>query len=359
VSRKVFISYRRESAKYQAQRIMNALREVLPEEHVFMDIDSIPLGHDFRSTLKGWVEQCDIMLALINPGWSDAVEGGGRRRLDNPNDFVRIEVAAALTRNIPVVPILLDRAELPDADKLPADLQDLINRQAEFIEFLTFDHDAARLISKLGLTPRKAAPPNPGPQQEIRVSHEPRTGGKPTGVDRQPIESVRGQTEPPAPLFGRQEGSLPAAGSGRSAVALAVIVACLSLPFSIFVSQVLPGEQWNLVGASYDYEGSQATGGLIAAFAMVGFLAVQYLRGIRDVALAWSWLATVPAIMFATLLLAIAHSWGADPTRCTTVQPICSMAHGWAPHWWRLPRQSSSSWRAGHLRRLLRRSGRD
>ena len=149
---KVFISYRREDSKYQAHRIYQAFAQKLSRDHVFMDIDSIKPGTDFVDILEGWVNQCEILLALIGPDWLDARDPKSeRRRLDNENDFVRIEIRRALTRGIPVVPVLLDRAAMPDASELPKDLRKLVRRQAEFVEFRTFDTDVARLIGRLGL----------------------------------------------------------------------------------------------------------------------------------------------------------------------------------------------------------------
>src|SRR5436190_20391076 len=101
---KVFISYRRDDSKYQARGVYAAFQQVLPREDLFMDIDSIPPGADFVNVLEGWVDQCDILLALIGSGWASANDPKtGRRRLENPNDFVRIELREALARNIPVV----------------------------------------------------------------------------------------------------------------------------------------------------------------------------------------------------------------------------------------------------------------
>ena len=80
-------------------------------ENVFMDVDSIPPGANFRKLLKDWVARCDVLLALIGPDWSDATDPStGKRRLENPSDFVRIEIGEALARDIPVAPILLDGA---------------------------------------------------------------------------------------------------------------------------------------------------------------------------------------------------------------------------------------------------------
>jgi TIR domain len=132
--------------------IYEALASKLSRDNVFMDVDSIPLGADFVEILEGWVNECEILLALIGKDWIAARDPTTkRRRLDNANDFVRIEIRRALERGIPVVPILLDRAPMPAVDKLPEDIQKLVRRQAEFVEHRTFKTDVARLIAKLGL----------------------------------------------------------------------------------------------------------------------------------------------------------------------------------------------------------------
>jgi chemotaxis protein histidine kinase CheA len=159
---KIFISYRRDDSRYQAQRIYEALLRGLPRENIFMDVDAIPLGVDFVKVLEGWLEQCDVLLVLMGAGWANSTDPKtGRRRLDNQKDFVRVEIRAALTRDIPVVPVLLDRAELPEEAELPDDIKGLLNRNAEFVEYRTFDADVQRLIRKLGAggsTKRGASP---------------------------------------------------------------------------------------------------------------------------------------------------------------------------------------------------------
>jgi predicted ATPase len=154
---KVFISYRRDDSKYQARMIHEAFCRVLPQEHVFMDIASIPPGSNFRKILSGWVNECEVLLALVGREWIDATDPKtSRRRLDNPSDFVRMEIGEALARGIPVVPVLIDGTPMPDVDSLPDDLKDLVDRQAEFVEYRTFDADIERLIKKLRLTQRPA-----------------------------------------------------------------------------------------------------------------------------------------------------------------------------------------------------------
>ena len=126
---RVFISYRREDAKWLAREIYRALGQVLPRDHVFMDVDSIPPGADFVEVLEGRVAQCDILLALIGPGWLDVRDvKRGQCRLDNENDFVRIEIRRGLIRGIPIVPVMLDGAAIPDAAQLPDDLKRLVRR---------------------------------------------------------------------------------------------------------------------------------------------------------------------------------------------------------------------------------------
>jgi hypothetical protein len=93
---KVFISYRREDSRYQARSIYNAFVKALPPDSVFMDVDPIKPGDDFVEILEGWVQQCEVLLALIGPGWINSADPRtGLRRLDNPEDFVRIEIRGA------------------------------------------------------------------------------------------------------------------------------------------------------------------------------------------------------------------------------------------------------------------------
>jgi hypothetical protein len=148
--KKVFISYRREDSKYQARRIYDALTATMPDDTIFMDVDSIAPGADFVEILEGWVKQCDILLALIGPDWLQSTDPRtNQRRLDNPEDFVRIEIQGALARKIPVVPVLLDSAQMPLAEELPDDMKALRRRNAEFVDYRTFDPDVQRLIKKL------------------------------------------------------------------------------------------------------------------------------------------------------------------------------------------------------------------
>jgi hypothetical protein len=162
---KVFISYRREDSQYQAGRIYEAFVRALPPDTVFMDVDSMAPGDDFVEALEGWVQQCDVLLALIGPRWIDSIDPRTNlRRLDNPEDFVRIEIRGALERKIPIVPVLLDAAKMPTAAELPDDIKLLPRRNAGFVDFRTFDTDVQRLITRLKIGTKIELPVAPGPQ---------------------------------------------------------------------------------------------------------------------------------------------------------------------------------------------------
>jgi hypothetical protein len=148
----IFISYRRDDSKWPAKQICDALLRTLRREQVFIDIDSIQPGADFRRILEEWVNECEFLLALIGPNWISASDPAtSHRRLDDPNDFVRIEIRAAFSRAIPVVPILLDGAPMPKLDQLPKDMAKLVNSQAEIVELRTFNTDVERIIKRLGI----------------------------------------------------------------------------------------------------------------------------------------------------------------------------------------------------------------
>jgi hypothetical protein len=144
---KIFISYRRDDSAGFAGRIHDRLRQELRRDDLlFMDVDAITLGANFVRVLREEVGKCDVLLALIGPKWLDAKDERGNRRLESPNDPVRIEVAAALQREIPVIPILLDGARIPKADQLPKDLEELAVRNGLDVRHASFHNDMGKLI---------------------------------------------------------------------------------------------------------------------------------------------------------------------------------------------------------------------
>jgi hypothetical protein len=143
----IFISYRREETAANAGRLYDRLSERFGEDHVFMDVDSIDIGVDFARAVIEAVVRCNILLALIGRDWSAVTDSKGKRRIDDPDDFVRIEIETALQRDIRVVPVLVDGAALPQANDLPPSLQPLIRRQALELSHAGFRSEISRLVA--------------------------------------------------------------------------------------------------------------------------------------------------------------------------------------------------------------------
>jgi TIR domain/PAN domain len=147
---KIFINYRRDDSAGTAGRLHDRLAQTFGRNNLFMDVDHIPAGVDFLEHLHSQVAACDVFLAVIGPNWLDAKDDDGRRRFDNPDDFVTIEIAEALARNIRVIPVLVDGARTPKADRLPDSVKPLVRRNAVEVRNTHFGRDAESLASKVG-----------------------------------------------------------------------------------------------------------------------------------------------------------------------------------------------------------------
>src|SRR5215471_561151 len=147
---RIFINYRREDSTATAGRVHDRLGQSFGRKTLFMDVDHIPPGVDFVTHLNNQVAACDVFLAIIGPNWLNVTNEKGDRRLDAADDFVAIEIAAALARNIRVIPVLVDGARMPKAGELPKSLKPLVRRQAFDLRHTHFGRDAEALIEKIG-----------------------------------------------------------------------------------------------------------------------------------------------------------------------------------------------------------------
>ena len=114
--RAIFISYRRDDSEGHAGRLFEDLSQAFGEDAVFMDVSGIAAGRDFRKVIEEHTAACQVLLALIGKNWATAVDADGHRRLDDPLDFVRLETASALKRDIPVIPVLVQGGRMPKAE---------------------------------------------------------------------------------------------------------------------------------------------------------------------------------------------------------------------------------------------------
>ena len=173
----IFISYRREDSPGHAGRIFDRLRSRFGSDVVFMDVAAIEAGVDFVDVLHKAVGSCDALLAVIGPQWLSATQGGNRR-LDDPRDFVRIEIAGALERNVRVLPVLVEGARVPPVESLPADLQALTRRQAIELRDARWDDDIERLVEGLAKFLKTDSPSlqPAAPRADAPVSTPPASG---------------------------------------------------------------------------------------------------------------------------------------------------------------------------------------
>lgn len=126
----IFISYRRDDTGYIARLLADKLTNEFGPDVVFMDIDNIPLGVDFRDHIATAVGRSDALLALIGDDWIGATSSDGTRRLDDPTDFVCLEISSALERGIPVIPVLVGKASMPAEEDLPPKIAIMAFRNA-------------------------------------------------------------------------------------------------------------------------------------------------------------------------------------------------------------------------------------
>jgi hypothetical protein len=159
---RVFISYRREDAGYPAGWLFDQLAARLGADRVFKDVDSIEPGDDFAEMITAAVASCTVLLAVIGDRWLTAAGQDGRR-LDDPGDFVRLEIEAALARGVRVVPVLVGGVPMPRPEQLPASLAALARRQAVELSHARFSSDLAGLLKVLDkiLGPASSRQPQP------------------------------------------------------------------------------------------------------------------------------------------------------------------------------------------------------
>jgi hypothetical protein len=141
----IFVSYRRDDSSGHAGRLFDRLVNHFGKDRIFMDIDTIEPGEDFVTVIENAVGSCEILIAIIGRNWLSGT-GGTTGRLDNPNDFVRVEIATALRRDIRVIPVLVQRATMPKPQDLPDDLAKLSRRNAIELTDARWQTDVDQLL---------------------------------------------------------------------------------------------------------------------------------------------------------------------------------------------------------------------
>ena len=167
----IFISYRRDDSQAWAGRLYDALRRTFGPSRVFRDIDTLEAGVDYAEAIEQWLAKSEVVLVVIGPRWLTAADPNGRRRLDDPDDLTRLEVAAALRRGIRVVPVLVGGAAMPSGEELPEELRGLARRHAHEISDRRWDYDLEQLTASAptGWASPLAPSPNRATEPVIRT----------------------------------------------------------------------------------------------------------------------------------------------------------------------------------------------
>jgi hypothetical protein len=224
----IFINYRRADDQSAAGRLYDQLEGVFTRARIFIDVDSIPPGRDFAQEVAERVIQCDIFLALIGRHWVDATDDDGVRRLDNPNDWVRIEIEAALRLDKHIIPVLVDGAEMPHPDKLPESLRLLTRRNAIRLTHERFRADVLGLIDAIGKLRNEAL-------AEADAKYRPQ--GDPPRAEARRTESMRktheSATAPSPIVLARKAGALRYLAFGALVVVAGVCGLVFYWPFLV------------------------------------------------------------------------------------------------------------------------------
>jgi hypothetical protein len=149
VGNPIFISYRRDDSEGEAGRLFDDLTRVFGADGVFMDVSGIRPGLDFVKAIEENVANCGVLLAVIGPTWVSIANGAGQRRLEDPSDFVVLEIASALKRTVPVIPILVHGARMPSPDQLPESLKSFSYRNSVELSHTRWNSDVKLLIEAL------------------------------------------------------------------------------------------------------------------------------------------------------------------------------------------------------------------
>jgi hypothetical protein len=150
---KIFISYRRDDSAGYVMALRSEINRTFGDQQIFLDVEDIPPGSDFVKVIEDTVGNCEALLAIIGPFWLKATNKQGQRRLDDPSDFVRIEIATALRRGIPVIPVLVGDTDMPAEGDLPVDLKPLARMQAKALSNERWDKDVGSLFQALERLP--------------------------------------------------------------------------------------------------------------------------------------------------------------------------------------------------------------
>ena len=170
---KIFISYRREDTSGESGRLKDNLEQIFGKENIFYDVETLEAGLNFDQSIAKALNESKVLLAMIGPHWLKVSDSKGAKRLDNPDDWVRKEIAEALKRNLRVIPILVNGADMPDSEDLPDNLKELSLKHAQELTSSRWNYDVGVLSKVLEKLITKI------PESKPESNPEPRTISRP------------------------------------------------------------------------------------------------------------------------------------------------------------------------------------
>lgn len=205
---KIFLSYRRSDTSGYANGLHDRLVQHFGTGSIVRDLDTIPAGADFVRFIEESIDSSDVVVALIGRDWLRAKDSKGKRRLDDPDDYVRLELSRALESEIPVIPVLVEEATMPSRDKLPPELARLATRNALEISDSRWRHDVDRLIT--ALETYVGQPLEPVPEAAEPPPRPPAQGQAPTATPWSSASNpIPDATSPASWPFRRAAGGAP------------------------------------------------------------------------------------------------------------------------------------------------------
>jgi hypothetical protein len=179
---KIFISYRREDTSGESGRLKDNLELIFGKENIFYDVETLEAGLNFDQSIAKALNESKVLLAMIGPHWLKVTDSKGVKRLENPEDWVRKEIAEAIKRGLRVIPVLVNGADMPSSDELPDDLKELSLKHAQELTSSRWNYDVGvltKVLEKL-ITKNPEMIPQPNPQQSsprsfVSPTPEPKT----------------------------------------------------------------------------------------------------------------------------------------------------------------------------------------
>jgi len=319
VAGNIFINYRRDDDAGFTQALYSRLEQAFPSESLFMDVDNIAPGLDFVQVLNDEVARCDVVIAVIGKNWLSVTDETGGRRLDNPEDFVRIEIESALAQKKRVIPVLVNDARMPRSTELPETMRAFARCNAARLTHERFRADMAGLIKSLEQILAEVGAARQAEDEAARSEAKAKEKEQAERLrrerlearkrrERKPAEPSRAETERREPLLGIVSwiAGLPSEISWRVPVAGAAIVLLgWFLPGKLFMPQGSLG--WGMYSLLYG----------ISCLLLVGVIFYSRRKAVGGTELALYWLAAAGSLAAVTVsavnLLGLANTNGDYP----------------------------------------------